>query len=102
MRLRLRAIVAACALGLTSQVAGTLSVDQQEAIDQLDSCPGHLNALVMFLEETAQIEGTEMTVEWRDDGTVVLWYEDFSQHMWCQDGELHIDCRDPGLGDLGE
>lgn len=96
------AIVAGCALGLASPVTGTLPPGQDQTVDGLDSCHSHLNALVVFLEETAQIEGAEVSVEWQDDGTVVLHYEEFSQHMWCQDGELHIDidCGDTGFGQL--
>jgi len=68
---------------------------QEGTFDEIDTCANHLNALVLYLEETAQIEGAALVVEWKSDGTVVLHYDDFSQHMWCQDGELHIDCRDP-------
>lgn len=68
---------------------------QPEAFDETDTCPNHLNALVIYLEETAQIEGRTLVVDWREDGTVMLYYDDFAQHMWCEDGTLQVHCGGP-------
>jgi hypothetical protein len=65
---------------------------ERSAHEAYRACVSHLNSLVMYLEETAALEGTLLRVEWRRDGSVLLHYDDHSQRMWCQDDELHIEC----------
>lgn len=91
----IRAIIAGCALGLASQALGTMYSGDGRHFDEFDSCHSHLHALVAILEETAQLEGRVLVVEWNRDGSVTLYCADFSQHIWCQDEELHIDYSDP-------
>ena len=92
--LEIGAIVAGCALGLSSQDALATPAGASSAIGERETCSDSLNALVSYLDETAKIEGTPLRVK-RQDGGIALHYKDFTQYMKCRDGELHIDVRDP-------
>ena len=89
------AIIAGCALGFTLQVALAAPSVERDGFNERETCSESLNALVSYLEETAQIEGRSLRVERKIEGTILLHYEDFLQHMQCLGGELHIDTRDP-------
>ena len=95
MRKGIRTIFTGCALGLASQTLGTMDSGDGGHLVGFDSCHGHLHALVDYLQETAQLEGKTLAVEWRDDGTAVVRCSDFSQYIWCEDGEMHIEFGDP-------
>jgi hypothetical protein len=90
-----RGLFAGCMLCLASPGQTTLPPEGRGGFEGGDACPGRLNALVVYLEETAQIEGRSLYVEWRTDGAVVLHYDGFSQWMWCDGAILHVECRRP-------
>jgi len=95
MRKGIRTIIIGFALSFASQATGTVDSGDGGHMAESDSCHSHLHALVDYLEETAQLEGKTLAVEWRDDGTAVVHCSDFSQYIWCDDGEMHIQFRDP-------
>lgn len=74
---------------------GTTHAEEDNRFDGLDSCHAHLHALVVYLEETAQLEGKGLLVKWRHDGSVLIHCIDFIQQMRCQNGQLHIDYSEP-------
>ena len=59
-----------------------------------ESCRGQLTDLVVYLKETARIEGIVLSVEKIEDSTF-LYYPDFSQRLQCVNGILQIDFHDP-------
>jgi len=91
----MRAITAGCALGITYQAMGISHVEEDDHFNGVDSYRAHLYALVVHLEEKAQLEGKPLLVKWRHDGSVMVRCADFIQRMWCQAGELHIDYNEP-------
>jgi hypothetical protein len=91
----IRTLVAGCLLCLASPAQTALPSEGWDGFEEADACPGRLNALVVYLEETAEIEGTSLYVEWRTDGGVVLHYDAFTQWMWCDGATLHVECRRP-------
>lgn len=94
MRKGIRKIVAVCFLGLAAQAMGTIDSEGSDHMIAPGSCHCHLHALVAYLKETAQLEGSMLVVEWRLDGSVVLHREDFTQRLWCDGEALHIDFSD--------
>lgn len=98
MQPRVSRIVTAGLVWLASTAGAAVPDGGAPSLDPANSCPVRLNALVMYLEETALVQGQALVVERRDDGTTVLRYREYSQHMWCVDGVLHIECTDPGPG----
>ena len=58
-----------------------------------ERCSVQMNELVLYLKETAEIDGVVLNIT-NDTEGIILKYRDFSQHMRCVDGTLHIDIRD--------
>ena len=99
MRKGIQSLIAGWAFGLASQAMSTAHFEADEFADDFNPCRHHLNTLVAYLKETAQLEGKRCSAEWRPDGSVVIRCSDFSQYMWCHDGELHVRFGDPILSD---
>ena len=60
---------------------------------ETNGCRDQLTALVAYLKEAAEIEGTFLRVEHAENLTI-LNYSDFEQQMQCIDGALHINIGD--------
>jgi hypothetical protein len=91
----IRTLVAGCLLCLAAPGQTALPSEGRDGFEEADACRGRMNALVVYLEETAELEGKSHDVEWRTDGGVVLHYDAFAQWMWCDGATLHVECRPP-------
>lgn len=96
-RKKAQTIIASLVIGFASDVAAVMSSEGPAAIKEADTCQSHLSGLVSYLEETAQIEGMALLVEWNGEGEVLLNYDGYVQRMWCQQGELHVAYRMIGI-----
>jgi len=96
-RKKAQTIIASLVIGFASDVAALMSSEGPAVIKEADTCQSHLSGLVSYLEETAQIEGMALSVEWNGDGEVLLNYDGYVQRMWCQQEELHVAYRMIGI-----
>lgn len=86
-----RTLSTICMAALLSPALG--GVDKEpEPSRHLDGCSVHLNNLVSYLRETAEIEGVALSIEYSAGGAI-LNYPEFSQHMQCIDEAMHIDIQ---------
>lgn len=94
MRQKFKRFVAACIVSLVSGPVASSHTTDGEDSNLISECPRHLHALISYHQETANLEGRSLEVNWKSNGEAILYHDTYTQHIWCQNEELHIDFGD--------